>query len=509
MSLLWIVDDEPVICSTLERTFENQGHQVRVFSAAEPAIKEASEIVQQSIRLAIPDLIVIDVRLPGMDGIAAISKLTHFFPDIPIVVMTAFGDLPTAVRAMEAKVFEYLTKPFDLDTAITTVERGLASCDSRTTAERSVEQTDIESTDHKLTFIDEFELFGSSPAMQTVFKRIAMAAITDCPVLICGESGTGKELVARAIHRHSARQHEPYLAVAPVTLNPALIESELFGHERGAFTGADQTRRGVFELAGQGTILLDEIGDLPLAQQVKLLRVLEQREYLPVGSSKPKEVRSRVLAATHRNLSQMVNDGDFREDLYFRLAVFTIELPSLRERRGDIVPLALRFLRRHGYPATKASLADEAVVAMETYAWPGNVRELRNAMDHAAVLARGNRIYCEHLPNMPGNGSDNAQLNDASFDSRLEQIVRNWVMQQEARLTDLETSTDSESQESEELTEENIVNSLYARFLSAVEPPLIRALLDSSQGNRAVVAQKLGLHRSTLRQKMRNYQMEP
>ena len=503
MSLLWIVDDEPVICSTLERTFENQGHRVHVFSAAEPAIEEASKIARQSIRLAIPDLIVIDVRLPGIDGIAAISQLNRFFPDVPVVVMTAFGDLPTAVRAMEAKVFEYLTKPFDLDAAITTVERGLASRDSRNAADESALRTDTPSPEHPLSSSDEFELLGSSPAMQTVFKRIAMAAITDCPVLICGESGTGKELVARAIHRHSARQNEPYLAVAPVSLNPALIESELFGHERGAFTGADQARRGVFELAGQGTILLDEIGDLPMAQQVKLLRVLEQREYLPVGSSKPREVKSRVLAATHRNLSQFVSDGVFREDLYFRLAVFTIELPPLRERKIDIVPLALRFLQRHGYPANISSLARETIEAMEAYAWPGNVRELRNAMDHAAVLARGNRIHSEHLPNMQGAATSKASTNEATFDARFEQLIRSWVAKQELQL---DTSDSTET--TDELTGNEDESTLYAEFLRTVEPPLLRALLDASQGNRAAVAQKLGMHRSTLRQKMRNYEME-
>ncbi len=503
MSLLWIIDDEPVICSTLQRTFEHQGHRVRVFSAAEPAIAEANDMARQKAQLTFPDLIVIDVRLPGIDGLTALRQLNSSFPNIPVVVMTAFGDLPTAIRAMEAKVFEYLTKPFDLDAAITVVERGLAGSASRE-LEGSSEQAASQSIITRSMRVDEFELLGTSPAMQTVFKRIAMAAITDCPVLICGESGTGKELVARAIHRHSARQNEPYLAIAPVSLNPALIESELFGHERGAFTGAEQARRGVFELAGQGTILLDEIGDLPMAQQVKLLRVLEQREYLPVGSSKPREVKSRVLAATHRNLSQFVSEGVFREDLYFRLAVFTIELPPLRERQIDIVPLALRFLQRHGYPANVSSLASETIEAMEAYAWPGNVRELRNAMDHAAILARGNRIHGEHLPNIHGAATMKASTNQATFDARFELLIRSWVAKQELEL-DTITSTET----TDELNGNEDESTLYAEFLRTVEPPLLRALLDASQGNRAAVAQKLGMHRSTLRQKMRTYQMEP
>ena len=497
MSSIWIIDDEPVICSILQKTFKALGHGVCVFSAAEPAIAIASQNGKHSL----PDLIIMDVRLPGIDGLEAIVKISAYLPKIPIVVVTAFGDLPTAVRAMEAKVFEYLTKPFDLETAIAIVERGLAS-QSPVFQESSCSEPPAEQSAHEL------ELLGTSPAMQALFKSIAMAAISDCPILIRGESGTGKELVARAIHRHSSRRSEPYLAIAPVTVNPSLIESELFGHERGAFTGAEQARRGVFELAGRGTILLDEIGDLPLAQQVKLLRVLEQREYFPVGSNKAKEVQARVIAATHRDLSQMVVTGNFREDLFFRLAVFTIDVPSLRERPSDIVPLAVRFLSRHGYSAGRSVLSNEVIAVLETYVWPGNVRELRNAMDHAAVLARGNRIHAEHLPNFGRLKLDGSDANSISFASRFDELIRSWVDDQTVKseidgVEPLQTLPSSDL-----IANEFEAESLYEAFLRTVEPPLLRALLESCQGNKAAVAQKLGLHRSTLRQKMRAYEFD-
>jgi two-component system nitrogen regulation response regulator GlnG len=291
-------------------------------------------------------------------------------------------------------------------------------------------------------------------------------------------------------------------------MNPSLIESELFGHERGAFTGADQSRRGVFDLAGSGTILLDEIGDLPLAQQVKLLRVLEQREFLPVGSSKPREVKARVIAATHRDLLPMVAEGSFREDLYFRLAVFTIEMPSLRQRQEDIIPLAIRFLQRYAYPNDRSVLSGEAIDLLEAYPWPGNVRELRNAMDHAAVLARGNRIHAEHLPHFPSKKLDDFDSPNGSLASHFDQLIRQWVSQQELKSNHEALSPDVLLGDSDAIADAPDSQSLYNAFLRVVEPPLLRAMLDSNQGNRAAVAKKLGLHRSTLRQKMRYHEME-
>ncbi|MCY2974047.1 MAG: sigma-54 dependent transcriptional regulator [Planctomycetota bacterium] len=501
MSLIWIIDDEPVICSSLSRAFQRAGYDSRVFSSAEPVMKLiAGKKTSAQPFVPLPDVIVLDVRLPGMDGLSAIVEFQKSLKSVPVIVMTAFGDLKTAVKAIEAQVFEYMTKPFDLDEMLTAVRRAIDSRRNSKIVGSHVPDS-LDSSDSPL--------LGKSTAMQTVFKRIAMAAASDCPVLICGESGTGKELVARAIHTHSFNAKEPYLAIAPVSLNASLIESELFGHERGAFTGADHAKVGAFELAGKGTILLDEIGDLPLGQQVKLLRVLEQREFIPVGSNKPRPLQARVFAATHCNLRKMVSEGRFREDLYFRLAVFTIEVPSLRQRVEDIIPLAIHFLLRHNYSAEKECLDESTSLLLLSHSWSGNVRELRNAMDHAAILARGKRIYPEHLPQLhtersKGDGSTTSGANPSSIPSELDRLIRLWLQDHSPSLTTTESALSAST--SDPQVED--VGTIYDSFLDVVEPSLIRALLETAQGNRAAVANALGLHRSTLRQKMRRHKID-
>lgn len=499
MSLIWIIDDEPAICSSISRALQRLGHETRVFSAAEPALEivQIKESTKRSGQV-VPEIILLDVRLPGTDGLTASHEFQKFLPSVPIILMTAFGDLSTAVRAIEGRVFEYLTKPFDLSALLTAVKHAIES--------RQVPSGF--SIDPNLnTRRYENPLLGTSVPMQTIFKRIALAAANDCPVLICGESGTGKEIVARAIHAYSANRDQPYLAVAPVSLNPSLIESELFGHERGAFTGADYAKVGVFELAGSGTILLDEIGDLPLGQQVKLLRVLEQREFVPVGGNKPRPLKARVLAATHRNLRTMVGDGTFREDLYFRLAVFTIDLPPLRERTEDILPLTKHFLVHHGYAADCNSLDQSTVDLLKRHPWSGNVRELRNAVEHAAILARGQRIYPEHLPALRTLISSDRGGNQIESDipTQLDRLIRMWLRDQnktETALDENQTKSSSNSSPTEDF------GTIYDSFLGVVEPSLIRALLETAQGNRAAVANALGLHRSTLRQKMRRHKID-
>ncbi len=501
MSLIWIIDDEPVICSSLSRAFQRAGYDSRVFSSVEPALKlVAGKKTPGQPFVMMPDVILLDVRLPGMDGLTAIVEFQKSLKSVPVIVMTAFGDLKTAVKAIEAQVFEYMTKPFDLSEMLIAVRRAI---DSRRNSKIVGSQVteDLDPSDSPL--------LGKSTAMQTVFKRIAMAAASDCPVLICGESGTGKELVARAIHNHSINAKEPYLAVAPVSLNPSLIESELFGHERGAFTGADHAKVGAFELAGKGTILLDEIGDLPLGQQVKLLRVLEQREFIPVGSNKPRPLQARVFAATHRNLRKMVSEGGFREDLYFRLAVFTIEVPSLRQRSEDIIPLAIHFLLRHNYSPDSECLDESTVQLLLSHSWSGNVRELRNAMDHAAILARGKRIYPEHLPQLhtersKADGSNSSGASNSSIPSELDRLIRLWLQDQSPTIL----NSDSVMSASTSDPQVEDVGTIYDSFLDVVEPSLIRALLETAQGNRAAVANALGLHRSTLRQKMRRHKID-
>jgi DNA-binding NtrC family response regulator len=324
MPHLLIIDDEPSICWGLVRLAEEMRHSVASAATAEAGLESA--------RLTPPDVIVLDVRLPGMDGLQAMRHFRSLLGPVPIIVITAYGDLTTAVTVVRNGAFDYLLKPFDLNVAQRTIERAL---------QIAAQPQTIKSP----PCIDNDQMIvGNSPAIQEVFKRIALVAPSDACVHIRGESGSGKELVARAIHRYSPRSQAPFIAVNVASLNPSLAESELFGHIKGAFTGADQPRKGFLEQAHGGTIFLDEIADIPLALQVKLLRVLEHGEILPVGGERPVHSDFRLISATHQNLHRRVAEDVFRHDLYFRLITFEIEIPPLRRRREDIHALADHFL---------------------------------------------------------------------------------------------------------------------------------------------------------------------
>jgi two-component system nitrogen regulation response regulator GlnG len=322
------------------------------------------------------------------------------------------------------------------------------------------------------------EIVGQGPAMQNVFKRIALVAPRDSCVLITGASGTGKELVARAIHRYSSRRDRPFLPVHVAALNPSLVESELFGHVKGAFTGASEARPGLLALAEGGTVFFDEVGDIPLGVQVKLLRVLEQNEVLPVGGNQPQQLSIRVLAATHRNLEAKVADGSFRHDLFFRLNVFQIHLPPLRDRREDILPLAEHFLRRLEPQALP--LLPETAHYLAELPWLGNVRELRNALEHAVILSRNGPLLPGHFPAVPGLSVDNPR-------EHLAAAVVNW-------LADRIKAAGNEPP-----------GNLYEELLQCVEPPLLEEVMRRLQGNRWAAAQWLGLNRATVRKKLALY----
>jgi two-component system nitrogen regulation response regulator GlnG len=466
MSYVMIVDDEPSICWGFEQLLGDEGHEVSVAASAEEALRLASDRA--------PDAIVMDVRLPGMDGLTAIGHFREQLGNVPIVVITAFGNLEVAVKAVNAGAFDYLHKPFDLDQAALVVERALQSA-RHARQDASLPAVPKESV--------ATEMIGASPAMQRVFKQIAWVANSRVPVLITGESGTGKELVARAIHRHGERGESPFLPVCLAALSDTVIESELFGHVKGAFTGATQDRRGLLELAEQGTVFLDEIGDTTLALQVKLLRALEQKEITPVGDARPRPIAARIVAATNRPLRNLIERAEFRKDLYFRLSVFEIELPPLRERREDIPALVERFALS-AFPDRRMPLiSPEALEELKSRHWPGNVRELRNAIEHAVIVSRGEMIRLDHLP--PAiEATPSAPAN--ARESLAEQI-RAW------------TETAADGLERAELYEE---------FLKLVEPPFLEALLMKHAGNKAAAAHVLGIHRSTLRQKLRRYEMD-
>jgi len=454
MSEILIVDDEESICWTLDRLLTSEGHKVRIAASAEEALELAARDQ--------PDLVILDVRLPGMDGLTAMAQIKKLAGDPPIIVITAFGNLTTAVTALQNGALDYLPKPFDLDQAAAVIGRALATA-RPTSAAVGV-----------ATFDRGEELIGSSPAMQEVFKRIAFVAASGASVLITGESGTGKELVARAIHQHSPRADGPLVPVNLAALSETLVESELFGHARGAFTGATEARQGLLELAHRGTAFFDEAADIPLNVQVKLLRVLEQHEVTPVGDSRPRPTDFRVIAATSRNLRAECQAGRFRQDLFYRLAVFEIDLPPLRDRGADIALLAKRFLQRSAVNAVQPCLMPETLDELYRRPWPGNVRELRNAVEHGALMARGGLIAPEHLPAL--------QELDPSTDHGLTEAVSAWAKRR--------------------LSEGNELQDLYRQFLDEVEPALFEAVLQKTNQNRMAAAELLGIHRATLRKKM-------
>lgn len=461
-STVIVIDDEPAICWGFQRLLSDHGHRVVTASSAEDGLRLAateSNVV----------LVVLDVRLPGMDGITALPTFREATDNAPVVVMTAFGDLETAVAAVRGGASDYLTKPFTLESASRVCLRAIRPEPSPVKA--TAESAATTST-----------LVGRSPAMQHMFRQIALVADSDLSVMVTGETGVGKELVAAAIHQNSRRGDGPYLAVAPATLSETVLESELFGHVRGAFTGATDDREGLFQLADRGTVLLDEIGDLNRAAQVKLLRVIEQGEFTPVGDVRPRKCDVRVIAATNRDLTAAVAAGDFREDLLYRLAAVSIHVPPLRDRREDIPLLCQHFLSRLGYPdaadAIDADLADQ----LGKRDWSGNVRELRNAVERASVIARGRPLRIDDFPD-----SQSPSPPGETSPATLETMIRRWTRSQ------LDQSGDVP------------IEDLHERLLAAVEPAALEVVLEHTSGNRAAAAQLLGIHRGTLRERIKRY----
>ena len=354
MSRILIIDDEPAIGWSLREMLSDEGHSVEVAASVEAGLETCARFE--------PEAMLLDVRLPGRDGLSALPEFRSIVPNAPVVVMTAFGDLDTAVRAVNAGAFDYLVKPFDLESVSRIVAHALAERDQHAAGR---EQPAATATDAAL-------LVGSSPPMQEVFKQISLVAPTELPVLITGETGTGKDLAARAIHAHSPRRHRPFVATSLGALAPSVIESELFGHVRGAFTGATADRPGLFAIADGGTLFLDEIGEAPLDLQVKLLRALETREVTPVGAAAPRKLDVRVIAATNRDLVAAIAAGTFREDLYHRLHVFPIHMPPLAARRDDIDTLAAHFLARQAAGRATPTISEAFRVALRSRPWPGN-----------------------------------------------------------------------------------------------------------------------------------------
>jgi len=457
---VWLVDDDASIRWVLEKALRGSGMAARSFDAADVALA--------ALRLETPDVLMTDIRMPGRSGLELLGEVKALRPDLPVIVITAHSDLDAAVAAYQGGAFEYLAKPFDVDKAVELVRRA---------AEQSAMPLDPDAGRNIP------ELLGQASAMQQVFRAIGRLSRSSMTVLITGESGTGKELVARALHRHSPRAAKAFVALNTAAFTADLLESELFGHEKGAFTGADALRRGRFEQADGGTLFLDEIGDMSPALQTRLLRVLAEGEFYRVGGQTPVRVNVRVIAATHQDLEARVGSGHFRQDLLHRLNVIRIEIPPLRERREDIPELLRHYLgvaaRELGaMPKILTSAAEASLVAFD---WPGNVRQLVNACRRLTVTAPGREIRREDIPADPG-GTATGQPDSQDWAAKLKVWAEHELASGSLRLLD--------------------------QVLPEVERIMISAALRQTGGLRKEAAKRLGCGRNTLTRKMKELGMD-
>ena len=465
-----IADDEDSLRWVLEKGLRQAGYEVT-------SVKDGTAATRAAEAEAF-DLIFLDVRMPGVDGLSALARIRELRADACVVVMTAHGTMETAIQAMQRGAYDYLTKPFDLDEVLLVAERALLA--GRLTQEVARLKTGLQE-------VREFSaLIGRHPRMQDVYKTIGRVAGSDVTVLLRGESGTGKELVARAIHHYSRRAGRPFVAVSCAAIPGTLLESEMFGHERGAFTDAKERRLGKFELAHAGTLYLDEIGDMPLELQSKLLRALQERVIERLGGHEPIRIDVRVLAATNRDLEALMREGKFREDLYYRLNVVTLNLPPLRERRRDIPLLVEHFLAKYTSELGDRAVAPDALDRLVGHDWPGNVRELENVVQRAMVMATSDVIMPEHLPIGPVSAAASVAV-----DASLEEIIERKLIECVRGLR------------------EHASANLYDLMIGLVEKPLLRAVLRETGGNQVRAAQILGINRNTLRKKLTEHGIDP
>jgi two-component system nitrogen regulation response regulator GlnG len=458
---VWVVDDDQSVRWVLEQALAQAGMETRSFERAERLLDALGDDA--------PDVLITDVRMPGMDGLTLLDRLTRLAPDLPVIVVTAYSDLGSAVAAYQGGAFEYLPKPFDVDEAVSLVHKAARN--------GGYPLADAEDAPGEIP-----ALIGRAPAMQDVFRSIGRLAKSSMTVLITGESGTGKELVARALHDHSPRAGKPFVALNTSAIAAELLESELFGHERGAFTGAESRRIGRFEQADGGTLFLDEIGDMSPALQTRLLRVLAESEFYRVGGQASITVDVRVIAATNQDLAKAVHDGRFREDLYHRLNVMRINTPPLRQRREDIPLLLEHYLADAGTElgAAAKSLNAEALDILVRYDWPGNVRQLVNATRRLTVTAPGKVITGSDIPEDLG-GVTGGPANGAG-EEEWTQSLAYWA---------------------EKALVRDDLRPLVTTALPAFEKTLIRIALNKSKGHRQEAARLLGWGRNTLTRKIK------
>lgn len=478
MSLkVWVVDDDESIRWVLERALRGAGLTVEVF----PGAIELLDALDDST----PDVVMTDIRMKGIDGLELLARLHEQNPNLPVIVMTAHSDLDAAVAAYQGGAFEYLPKPFDVDDAVELAQRAAQSAKVETESNEPVPAT--------------AQIVGEAPAMQEVFRAIGRLAKSQITVLITGESGTGKELVARALHAHSPRAQKPFIAINTAAIPKDLMESEFFGHERGAFTGATSQRAGRFEQADGGTLFLDEIGEMPPDLQTRLLRVLADGQFYRVGGHVPVQVDVRIVAATNQNLEQAVKEGRFREDLFHRLNVIRVRTPSLRERKEDIALLLRHFLVRSSaeLETEVKQLLPETLERLATYDWPGNVRQLENFCRWITVMAPGQQVHLEDLPEdiLADSGLEPTAATDASGSTSVRSDVpasgtQSW---EDALLVWAEKKWEAGDSD------------LIPAAVESLEKRLARFALDKCDDHRQEAARRLGWGRNTLTRKLKEF----
>jgi two-component system nitrogen regulation response regulator GlnG len=491
MKPIWIVDDDQSIRFVLEKALLREELPTRSFTSAREvllALESAND--EQG-----PQILVSDIRMPGGSGLDLLSKVKEKHPGLPVIIMTAFSDLDSAVSAFQGGAFEYLPKPFDLPKAIELIRRAVEESQREEVAEERMAAAP--------------EMLGQAPAMQDVFRAIGRLSQSNVTVMITGESGTGKELVARALHKHSPRANGPFVAINTAAIPKDLLESELFGHERGAFTGAQTMRRGRFEQADGGTLFLDEIGDMPFDLQTRLLRVLSDGHFYRVGGHSAVKANVRVIAATHQDLEQRVKEGAFREDLFHRLNVIRLRLPALRERREDIPMLTRHFLQQSAKQlgVEPKRISDAAVARLTTFAFPGNVRQLENVCHWVTVMAPAQLIEPEDLPpEMVDAPAEVLRPAAAPEQPRALDAVRPAVAAPvpPAGPGGWESALDAEAMELLVAGHQDVWDQLTRRF----ESRLILTALANTRGRRIEAAQKLGIGRNTITRKIQELGLE-
>ncbi|MDQ1328272.1 MAG: Sigma-54-dependent Fis family transcriptional regulator [Candidatus Poribacteria bacterium] len=463
MSKILVVDDEEKVCWAFEQFFKEEGHTTVIASNAQEAIEKLTS--------EMPELVIMDIKMPGqMDGLDALAEMKRLDPDVYIIIMTAYGTMQTAIKAMQSGAYDYIVKPLDLDQVKLVIEKALKA--HKQSQELAFLRSEVMGKYQKDNII------GNSPKMQEIYKLIGTLTTNDVTVLIEGETGVGKELVAKAIHYNSNRSDKPFIAVNCAALTESLLESELFGHDKGSFTGAIIQKQGKFEVVQDGTILLDEIGDISPNMQTRLLRILDKREYERVGSNKPLRMDARIIALTNRDLSAEVKAGNFRADLYYRLRVMYIYIPPLRERKEDI-PLLVRYfidISNENLGKHIKDVNDRVIDILMDYEWRGNVRELENIIKSAVVLCKGDIILPEYLPDSikesPSQPSSYSVLDSAINNSFVEKIRSGS-------------------------------HNPYDEITEHVSSYLVQMALGQSDQNQVKAASILGISRTTLRKKMK------